>query len=302
MYSPIVKSYFSGAGGLDEGFVQAGLTVAESLELDPVACKTLRMNFNHHVNEADITQQTVLGKRDCDVMSFTFPCTRYSKMANLHGTRTGEELFLHAFRHAALYRPEAYCIENVVGLRKFRIVMEAFTALPDYYVQVFCPLNATNWLPQKRKRLIIIATKKKFFIQEPAPCVRRPTIKDILESNVEFELPFYVKQRISGKYRDLPVIIDPNDKYAIAPTACAHYGKDLGQILVKDDSHPDKLRPFTEREFARLQGFPDSFEFAGAKTDVYRQIGNAVPPPMGRWIGLQLLKYFNQNNSGRIAA
>jgi DNA (cytosine-5)-methyltransferase 1 len=301
MYSPITKSFFAGGGGLDQGFMEAGCTVTESLEIDPVACQTLRMNFKHKVNEADITQETVLGKDDCDVMTFTWPCKKYSKMANLHGTRTGEELFLHAFRHVALYQPEAFVCENVLGMKKFKVVMEAFTKLPNYWVQVFCPLNASTWLPQNRQRLIVIATKRKFFIQEPAPSVRRPTIKSILEKDVEFELPFYVQQRLNGQYRDKPVIVDPADKYALAPTATAHYGKDLGQVMVKDPSQPFGVRPWTTLEFQRLQGFPDDYKFAGCKTDVYKQIGNAVPVKMGRWVGEQMVRYFNQSTS-RMAA
>ena len=81
-----------------------------------------------------------------------------------------------------------YIVENVPGLpagtagiKKFKVVMEAMTKLPDYYVNVFCTVDAANWLPQKRQRLILIGTRKAFSISTPKPLVLKPTIKDIME-------------------------------------------------------------------------------------------------------------------------
>ena len=64
---------------------------------------------------------------------------------------------------------------------------------------------------------------------------------------------------------------------------------DVSTRLVKDGS---RIRPYTPREYARLQGFPDSFKFAGNDRDIYKQVGNAVPVPMARWIGEQIRRYF----------
>ncbi|MCE5225754.1 MAG: DNA cytosine methyltransferase [Porphyromonadaceae bacterium] len=58
-------------------------------------------------------------------------------------------------------------------------------------------------------------------------------------------------------------------------------------------SHPDGIRPYTTREYARLQGVPDSFSFAGSESDIYRQIGNGVAVPLGEWIGKEAYRYFN---------
>lgn len=149
-----VKSYFSGAGGLDLGLSQAGLDIIESYEIDKTACQTLKNNFTHNINQSDITKITVLDQMDADVYAGTFPCTKYSAIADIHGTRVGDELFLHFFRHIALAKPEAYIVENVPGMKKFQVVMECLTRLPDYYVRVECPVNANLWLPQERKRLI----------------------------------------------------------------------------------------------------------------------------------------------------
>lgn len=283
------KSYFSGAGGMDLGIKEAGINILESFEIDKKCCDTLRKNFNHKVNECDIAKITVLDQQDADVYIGTFPCTKYSTAADINGTRTGDDLFLHFFRHIVLAKPEMYVVENVPGMLKFRVVMEAPTKLPDYYVRIECPVNANMWLPQERKRLILIGSKKPFSRFEYPE--RKPLrLKDILEKDSEVDIPQYVLNRINGKYRDNPIVSDPeNDD--LAPTCVAHYAKDKGTRLIKDGK---RIRPYTVREYARLQGFPDWFQFCGTDNDAYRQIGNAVAVPMGRWIGEQIVRYFEQ--------
>lgn len=282
-----VKSYFSGAGGMDLGLEQAGLDVVEHFEIDSKCCATLRNNFTGKVNQTDITKITVLDQQDADVYVGTFPCTRYSTAADIHSTRTGDDLFLHFFRHIALARPEMYVVENVPGMKKFRVVMEALTKLPEYYVRVECPVNANIWLPQERKRLILIGSKKPFNrLRYPeADPVR---LKDIIEKDAEVQIPAYALSRLSGKYRDRPIISDPAAG-DIAPTCVAHYAKDVSTRMIIDGK---RTRPYTVREYGRLQGFPDSFVFAGTDRDAYKQIGNAVPVPMARWVGTQIREYF----------
>jgi len=285
-----VKSYFSGAGGMDAGLLQASdkIHILESYEIDKNCCETLRKNFSHKINETDITKIMVLDQQDADVYVGTFPCTKYSTAADLRGTRTGDDLFLHFFRHVVLARPEVYVVENVVGMRKFRVVMEALTRIPDYYVRVECPVDANLWLPQNRKRLIIIGSKKPFDITYPT-MGNAIKLKDIIEKDAEMEIPDYVLRRMAGGYRDRPIVSDPT-KNDLAPTCIAHYSKDMGTRLIRDGLRD---RPYTVREWARLQGFADSFIFAGSRSSKYKQIGNAVAVPMGCWVGEQLNNYFN---------
>lgn len=289
MNPPITaKSYFSGAGGMDYGLIDARINIVQSYEIDKVCCETLRLNFKHDIQEADITQITVLDQPPTDIIVGTFPCTRYSTIADIHGTRTGDDLFLHFFRHIALEQPEAYVVENVPGMRKFRVVMEALTRLPEYYVRIECPVNANMWLPQERKRLILFGTKKPFDNLE-YPVLGNPTrLKDILEKDPDINIPNYVFTRLNGGYRDRPIISDPENN-DIAPCCVAHYSKDVSTRLVKDGKI---IRPYTPREYARLQGFPDWYRFAGNDRDIYKQVGNAVAIHMGRWVGGELQRYF----------
>lgn len=295
MYIPTAKGYFSGCGGMELGIMQAGVDLIQSLDLDIEATDCMKLNshyFSHAVLKADIKYLTVLEQPRTDIIVGTYPCTKYSPIADIHGTRTGDDLFLHFFRHIAIEKPEMYIVENVPGMKKFKVVMEAMTKLPDYYVNVFCPVDAASWLPQRRKRLILIGTRKEFPISYPNQINKRPRLKDLLERNPTVEMPDYVIKRINGKYRDLPIIVDPELVNEMAPTCVAHYAKDLSTRLVKDKNTKYGVRPFSIREYARLQGFPDNFQFEN-KRSAYRLIGNAVPVNMGRWIGDAAMKYFN---------
>ena len=223
-------------------------------------------------------------------MVATYPCTRYSPIADIHGVRTGDDLFLHFFRHVAIRRPELYVVENVPGMKKFPVVMEAMTKLPDYYVHVACPVKSSIWLPQKRDRLIIIGSRRSFAWREPK-AERAVTLTEILEPDPSPHIPDYVGRRLAGKYRDRPIVSDPA-RGDIAPTCVAHYAKDLSTRLVADKRFPRGARPYTVREYARLQGVPDAFTFAGSDNDAYRMIGNGVSVPVGKWIGGEITRYF----------
>lgn len=284
-----VNSYFSGAGLMDVGLLNAGITINQAFELDADACATYRHNLGDHVTQCDIGQQLVLEQDSCDGMVFTYPCTKYSTIADIHSTRTGDDLFLHALRHLALRKPEFYIVENVPGMRAFPVVMEAMSKLPDYYVQVFCPIRSETWLPQRRNRLIIIGTRRPFSIRPPENN-KRVKLADILEEEPRVTLPKAIKTRMTGGYRDLPIICDPaNDD--LAPTCVAHYAKDKSTRLVRDTRFPLGVRPFSVREYARLQGLPDWFEFPVSDTAAYRQIGNGVSTPVGEWAGREMKRY-----------
>jgi DNA (cytosine-5)-methyltransferase 1 len=295
MYLPTAKGYFSGCGGLELGIIQAGVNVIQSLELNVEATDCMKANsqyFSHTILTTDIKDITVLEQPETEILIGAYPCTKYTAIADIHGVRTGDDLFLHFFRHIAIQQPEMYIVENVPGMKKFKVVMEAITKLPNYYVNVFCPVDAALWLPQRRKRLILIGTKRPFSISLPKQIKNRPKLKDILETYPKVEMPEYVISRINGKYRDKPIIIDPNISNAIAPTCVAHYAKDLSTRLVKDKNSDYGVRPFSIREYARLQGFPDDFYFENKRSS-YKLIGNAVPVQMAHWIGLQAMRYFN---------
>ncbi len=291
-----VNSYFAGAGLMDIGLSQAGIIINQAFEIDEDACKTYRHNLGDHIKRIDITQKLVLDDLDCHGMVFTYPCTKYSALADVHSTRTGDELFLHALRHIAVKRPEFYCCENVPGMAKFPIVMEALSKLAGYYIQVFCPISASLWLPQSRDRLIIVATLRPFNIRPPAN-TRAVTLAEILEADPDFgRMPNSIAKRMNGDFRDKPAIADPA-KGDIAACCLAHYRKDRSCNVVVDKRFEHGVRPYTVREFARLQGLPDTFHFPVPNTEAYKQIGNGVAVPVGRWLGQEMDRYMNQQKA-----
>lgn len=286
-----VNSYFSGAGLADIGLIEAGIEISRAFELDADACKTYRHNLGEHVKQCDLSKELVLEQDSCHGMVFTYPCTKYSAIADIHGTRTGDELFLHALRHLAIARPEFYIVENVPGMRAFPVVMEAMSKLPEYYVQVFCPVKSETWLPQRRHRLIIIGTRRLFQVRPPES-TKPVRLADIIEADPRVTIPKAIHTRMAGGYRDLPIISDP-DKNDIAPTCVAHYAKDKSTRLIIDKRYPLGVRPYSVREYARLQGVPDWFQFPVSDTAAYRQIGNGVSVPVGRWVGSEMNRYMS---------
>lgn len=175
-------------------------------------------------------------------------------------------------------------------MRKFPVVMEAMSKLPGYYVTEFCPVSSQLWLPQRRDRLILVGSRRAFQWCRPV-ARRRVALKDVIEKDARIVLPPYVRRRLRGEYRDLPIISDPR-RGDIAPTCVAHYAKDLSTRLVVDRRSKLGVRPYTVREYARLQGVPDWFEFNCGDQAAYRMIGNGVSVPVGRWIGRETLRYF----------
>lgn len=287
---PRVKSFYAGGGLFDLGLKRGGVELVQSCEIDPHCCATLRANFNHEIVEGDMRHKLVKGGPGSHVKVATYPCNAYAEIAAIHGRRTGDELYLHFLRELVIDPPEVYSLENVPGMRKFPVVMEAMTRLPDYFVQVFCPVSSHFWLPQRRDRLIVIGSRKSFTWR--APKAGRPvSLREILEKDPQIHVPRYVHKRMMGKYRDLPIISDPK-RGDIAPTCVAHYSKDLSTRLVTDKRFKHGVRPYTVREYARLQGVPDSFVFVGGDNKAYRMIGNGVSVPVGEWLGKELRRYF----------
>lgn len=290
-----VNSYFCGAGLMDIGLMNAGIHINEAFEIDKDAVATYQANIGGHIRQCDIAKELVLSQIECDAMVFTYPCTKYSSIADIHQTRTGDELFLHSLRHIAIAKPEIYAVENVPGMKAFPVVMEAMTKMPDYYVQIFCPIQSNTWLPQRRNRLIIIGSKKPFAARPPEN-TRQITLAEILEDDPRITLPKAIEARMGGKYRDLPIISDPL-KGDIAPTCVAHYAKDKSTRLVADKRFPLGVRPYSVREYARLQGLPDTFKFPVSDTAAYRQIGNGVSVPVGEWLGREIKRYFGMRTA-----
>lgn len=283
-----VKSLFSGAGGLDCGLEQAGLKVVESYEFEKRACDTLANVGKSDVYKCDISKLLLENQLKTYVITATFPCTHFSNA----GLMDGDELYLEAHRIIRCLEPEIFVIENVPAMKKFKVVMEAFMKMPGYYVQDYILNAADMGAPQNRKRLIIMGSKHKYdWDFTPVPKSRKLYLKDILEHGVDLPLSNGAKNRLEGKNPgQWPAFIYDPAKKDYGPTCVAHYGKDQSDQLTVDPE-TGKVRSFTPLEYARLQGFPDGYPFAGGKAATLKQIGNAVSPYMAKAVGKEILRY-----------
>lgn len=302
-----VGSLFSGAiDGMSLGFLLASekYQTIISNEIEKTAVKTAELNYNHPIIQKDIREISTDALGECRIILGTFPCQEYSIAAHIHKKGRKEnwkqayhwasirDLFLHYFRFIALVQPDVYIWENSPEVRKFPIVMETFRKLPPYHYYELEIDTLDFRLPQRRKRLFVIGFKKPYNMPDPLDFQihsRQLTIKDIKEPEPVFSIPNYVKYRIEGKYRDLPSVKKDDD---IGNTCVAHYSRDRGTTLITDQRGYKGLRPFTVREYARLMGIPDTFNFANGDTTNYKHIGNAVSPTVARGIAKAVLPYF----------
>ncbi len=313
------------------GFQQAGFDVVASNEIDPVICRTLQRNFKHDVINTSVHRLSIEDiRKDYGQLRGIiggFPCTAYSRIADVNGTRLvhhqtsdqphqdhgprakqfpdyskyaalGGDLSLHFFRIVANLQPDFFVIENVPGLLGARIVRETFANMPcgrstmGYYYKLFEGiLNARDFgLPQNRPRYFFVGSVKGGSLDLERPLdSHHLVVGDVLEDNPEMEIPDYVYNRLNGGYRDRPIVTEAGP-FSVAPTVMAHYGKDRSTRLVKIG---ETVRPYTVREMARLQGVPDSVEIEGSEFYQYLQVGNTVPVPVARAIGCGVRRLLN---------
>jgi len=305
-----VSSLFSGAiDGLLQGFMMDDSNFYipyVSNELDHLAVKTAELNFQHKIINDDVRNVSIKEFMSSNVMLGTFPCNLYTLAAHIHKKGQKEnftqmyhkaivqDLFLYMFRSVALGLPEVYIWENSPEIRNYPIIMESFKELPPYlYNEVVLDTQDFN-LPQRRKRLFVIGTRRPFDIPDPHQFQiydKQLTIGDIREENPEIIIPNYVKKRIDGGYRDMPSIKTDDD---ISNTFCAHYARDMGTTMIHDPRGYKGLRSYTVREAARIQGIQDSFKFANARSTNFKHIGNSVSPVVAHALGQIIKLYFKK--------
>jgi DNA (cytosine-5)-methyltransferase 1 len=310
----VCLNLFSGPGGLEVGMRAAGWRSSDFVEYDRHACNTLRANFpDGCVHECDIRALAVgaYGRRYYPVHLYTFPCERYSAYSNVWGAQTGDDLYLHCLRHSILLWPELVLIENVIGLRKFRVVCELWRNLPHYHTTELI-VWGEDFTLQRKARVFLILHRQPFdfpaldhFPQRhdiPLPVLlARPgrRLGDYLDDPTIPGPPMrpYIEKRLNGNhpllsdraYRDRPQLYYPEQETPInLPT---NYKRDRGVALVADGRYESGFRPFSVRELARLHGFPDAHRFCGPHGAQYQQVVDSVMPPVAYALGVLLNRY-----------
>jgi DNA (cytosine-5)-methyltransferase 1 len=328
-----VLELFAGAGGLGIGLEKAGLKCVALNEIDKYACDTLRKNRpNWNVLEGDIKEFNFQEFNGIvEVVTGGFPCQAFSYAGKKLGLDDARGTLFYEFARVVQEVKPAICIgENVRGLlshERGKTLQGMISILDEigYRVVPVEVLKAVHFrVPQKRERLILVGVRKDISVNYIYPKRHSKifTLKDALKKGDLFENDVPVslgakypesKRKIldlvppKGYWRDLP--LDVQKEYmggsfylGGGKTGMARrIGWDEPSLTLTcspaqkqtERCHPDETRPFTVREYARIQTFPDDWEFVGSIAQQYKQIGNAVPVNLGQEIGYSVVKFLN---------
>lgn len=280
---------FSGIGGFHIAAENLGLKVIFASDIDDDACKTYQRNFGLSPR-GDLVSIAAEDIPDHDIMLAGFPCQPFSIIGTQQGTADPRgTLFLEILRIARVKRPVGIVIENVKQLATAEhgtILKKITDGLSNIGYSVdWKILNALDFgLPQKRERVLIVATRT-HFDRFPWPTEKIPMkpLTDILEPNPDPKN--FVSERIRAKRhaehqsKFSPSIWHENKAGHISsyPYSCAlRAGASYNYLLVNGD------RRLTPREMLRLQGFPETFQIVCNDSQVRKQAGNAVPVPLAQ--------------------
>lgn len=329
---PKIVSTFSGCGGMDVGFHNVGFETIWANEIQPDAAQTFRENIGNVVDPRDVREidpftDPTIPKGDLVIGGF--PCQDFSRIWKQPGLDGSRGNYYKDFRNfVAAQKPKAFVAENVKGLlsaNKRRaidtIVRDLESIEPGYLIKPRLYNFAEYGVPQFRERLLIVGIRKDtgFNFRHPKPTHGPGTENPFMTSGQALrgveEVPFNNElPRMSQKTREMLELIPEGKNYTSIDEDSEYYVKGLishvYRRLHRDEPSPtviagggggtwgyhfEEPRALTNRERARLQSFDDDFVFYGSKTEVRRQIGNAVPPRGVEALATRLLPLFEDN-------
>lgn len=302
----LVVDLFAGCGGLSLGFEAQGFET-HGFEMDADSCATYRQNLKGKCTEIVLTQDTKLPR--ATVVIGGPPCQPFSvggHQKGLQDSRDGFPIFINAVK---TLNPEIWLFENVRGLlyKNKSYFDEIVETLQDLgYIVNWELLNVVNYgVPQNRERLIVVGHRGNF--KFPKQTQYKVTAGEALEE-MAFSAPPSSKfltpsmDEYVAKYEKASFCKNPRDLYLNKPArtlTCRNLAGATG------DMHRIKLldgrrRRLLLREAARLQSFPDWFEFVGGEISCFNQVGNAVPPLFAFHLAQSIRDYLKSNNLARV--
>lgn len=300
----------AGAGGQSLGLEMAGFAHAAAVEIDPDACETLRLNRGDHwdVIEKDVHHFDGEPYRGTvDLFAGGVPCPPFSIAGKRLGADDERDLFPRGLELIEQIEPKAVMLENVRGLSTARFAdyrKQIRSCLDDLgYTSDWQVLNACEFgVAQLRPRFILVALRADLYSHFQWPSAKKspPTVGerlgDLMGQDGWAGASAWAEQADGIG----PTLVGGSRKHGgpdLGPTrARADWlrlgidGKGLADAPPSDDAPVNHIPRLTLRMAARIQGFPDDWQFSGRKTASYRQIGNAFPPPVAAAVGTQISK------------
>ncbi len=300
-----VVSLFSGCGGMDLGFVggfQFGRRTYKRLpfdiiwsnELSPAACKTYRHNVKNDIHCGDVWEKMVTLPHQADVVIGGFPCQDVSINGNMEA-ENGRRSTLYKAMQVVIKRtnPRIFVAENVKGI----LMSHSNTLREDmvrgfneigYDVSTQLYLAADYGVPQSRERVLFVGTRKgaKHFVHPQAKITKNQWLT-AQEALADLEQRLECKKTSHVWSRAKPSL-DQGSRRLVA---------DKPSTTIRAECHGNiqfhyKLnRRLSMREAARLQSFPDKFQFFSGIRETERQIGNAVPPVLAWHVACAVQDY-----------
>lgn len=317
-----VLSLFAGCGGLDLGFSQEGFEIKWANDYDHWSCETYKRNFGEHIAEGDIANIDAKDIPSADIILGGFPCQDFSMIWKRGGITTERgNLYRHLVRIVKAKKPLLFIGENVKGLltanngKAVEQIAKDFAEV-GYEVSVNKVNFANYGAPQLRERVLIIGTRKdlrhQFKLPEPTHMPDKYVSAKEALKGVEKALYNNERLKIQPRTETMLKLIPAGGNFASIPRSSPYYVKGMISHVYRR-LHPDKPsttiiagggggtwgyhydepRPLTNRERARLFGYPDDFVFLGSTTEVRRQIGNSVPPAGIRPIAKAIRKFLD---------
>ncbi|TDU62577.1 DNA (cytosine-5)-methyltransferase 1 [Prosthecobacter fusiformis] len=302
----------AGGGGQALGLEGAGFHHVGVVEYEPQFCTTLRMNRPHwNVIQQDIRDFQPSGFGDVDLIAGGVPCPPFSIAGKQLGSDDERDMFPTALDIISKVRPRAIMLENVQGLasakfRDYRNDLLKKLGKMGYEAE-WKVLQASDFgVPQLRPRFILVGMRADDMrhFSWPEPALSAPTVGETLVDLMGANGWLGTEEWVAKANRIAPTLVGGSKKHGgpdLGPTRAKRQWRELGvDGMGLADEAPDvttpedKLPRLTVRMVARIQGFPDEWQFSGKKTASYRQVGNAFPPPVARAVGRRIIAAFKR--------
>ena len=323
---------FCGAGGLSEGFDNAGFKNVLAVEFNTSFAKTYKKNFPDHNLIVDdiknISKEAIadyVGNKKVDVIIGGPPCQGFSIAGNIGRSFIDDErnqLFKEFVRFVENINPKVFVMENVANMathlrgKTIQEIVHALETAGIGYNVKFEVLNTKYYgIAQERRRIFIVGVRKDLNTEFDYPEKTKTiiTIKEVIDdlpplaSGETSDVPNHVAMKHSaqmlkkmsyvkdgGNRDDIPEDLRPKSGDV---RKYIRYASEKPSICVTGDMrkvfHYNQNRALTCRELARIQSFPDSFIFEGTSLQIQQQIGNAVPPRLAYLIAVKVREALN---------